>query len=233
MLFGGLPASVGNATWIYDGSVWTQVATTGPSTRGGHYMAYDEARQRVVMFGGTDGQFAYFRDTWEWDGATWTQVASTGPIARRSGTMVHDSRRHRCVLFGGFGRSGGMDVQFHDTWEWDGTTWTLRLADGPPGRLAHAAAYDSARAEMIIFGGFVGGTPQSDTWVLPSTGPTDFNRDGFFDSRDFFDYLTAFFTTTTCPNCPEVPCPADFNRDCVINSQDFFDFLAAFLAGCP
>lgn len=71
---------------------------------------------------------------------------------------------------------------------------------------------------------------------LPLPCPSDFNADGFTNSQDFFNYLTAFFTTPTCPQpCPnsDLHCPADFNRDCLINTADFFDFLAAFLAGCP
>jgi len=51
----------------------------------------------------------------------------------------------------------------------------------------------------------------------------DFSGDGFVNSQDFFDFLTAFFALA--PN-------ADFNHDSFINSQDLFDFLAAFFAGC-
>ncbi len=78
-------------------------------------------------------------------------------------------------------------------------------------------------------------------WVaeLPDTScRADFNADGVHNSQDFFDFLSALFTTPACPE-PCTPggggggsCPADFNRDCFINSADFFDFLGAFLAGC-
>jgi len=57
----------------------------------------------------------------------------------------------------------------------------------------------------------------------PPACRADFNRDGFVNSQDFFDFLVAFFANT--PN-------ADFNADGFINSQDFFDFLGAFFAGC-
>ncbi|MHB8878486.1 MAG: hypothetical protein ACYC8T_32720, partial [Myxococcaceae bacterium] len=39
--------------------------------RYGHALAYDAARQRVVLFGGLDS--AYLTDTWEWDGTTWVR----------------------------------------------------------------------------------------------------------------------------------------------------------------
>jgi hypothetical protein len=45
------------------------VATTVPA-RFKHAMAYDEARRRVVLFGGAGaGSFGELSDTWEWDGA--------------------------------------------------------------------------------------------------------------------------------------------------------------------
>ncbi|MBC7771898.1 MAG: hypothetical protein H7210_05345 [Pyrinomonadaceae bacterium] len=59
------------------------------------------------------------------------------------------------------------------------------------------------------------------------TCPCNFNSDGFLNSQDFFEFLTAFFTSA-----PE----ADYNEDTFINSQDFFDFLSCFFAPpatCP
>jgi len=54
--------------------------------------------------------------------------------------------------------------------------------------------------------------------------PSDYNRDGFLNSQDIFDFLIAFFDLS-----PE----ADFNNDGFVNSQDFFDFIADFFEGCP
>ena len=36
-------------------------------------MAYDEARRRVVLFGG-DGEAGMLDDTWEWNGRQWIRV---------------------------------------------------------------------------------------------------------------------------------------------------------------
>lgn len=60
--------------WQWDGTRWTEMTPRGvtPGIRIGHAMAYDRARQRVVLFGGfgADGPMS---DTWEWDGVRWTR----------------------------------------------------------------------------------------------------------------------------------------------------------------
>lgn len=136
--------------------VWTQVATTGPSARSGHAMAYDSRRGQTVLFGGTDAAGVQ-GDTWTWDGSSWTQVSVTGPSARSGHAMVYDSQRGRIVLFGGSGNA--------DTWEWDGAAWQPQLfAAGPTGRSYHAMAYDSQRGRTVLFGGTRGGASLADTW---------------------------------------------------------------------
>ena len=88
--------------------LWTQVSDIGPSARSAHAMAYDEVRDRVVLFGGrTHGVSepdARPSDTWEWDGESWVQVEDVGPPGRGHFAMAYDSARQRVVLFGGLTR---------------------------------------------------------------------------------------------------------------------------------
>jgi hypothetical protein len=79
VLFGGIQITPAirflNDTWIWDGSRWTEAAVDGPPERGHHAMAYDVARDRVMVFGGTNGPGPQLlSDTWEWDGAQWIKV---------------------------------------------------------------------------------------------------------------------------------------------------------------
>ncbi len=42
-------------TWEWNGATWTQrFPTTAPPPRRNHALAYDSARQRVMLFNGTD-----------------------------------------------------------------------------------------------------------------------------------------------------------------------------------
>ena len=79
--------------------------------------------------------------------------------------MAYDSKRERIVLFGG---SAG-NVNFNDTWEWDGDNWTQVADNGPSARGGHAMAYDSSRGRVILFGGDDGQNSFGDTWAWDGT----------------------------------------------------------------
>jgi hypothetical protein len=108
VLFGGeLRAGDNTAdTWSWDCADWTQVFDIGPSARAGGAMAFDAARERVVLLGGVSVTGA-IQDTWEWDAAEWTQVADTGPGARALSGVAYDAVREQVVLFR-WGRQRGQ-----------------------------------------------------------------------------------------------------------------------------
>src|SRR5262245_24118046 len=79
----------------------------------------------------------------------WTPA---GPFAQAGQAMAYDSARGRIVMFGG---QAGSSLA--TTYEWDGTSWLVRvLAKSPPARHRHAMAYDSARQKVVLFGGGFG-----------------------------------------------------------------------------
>jgi hypothetical protein len=66
-------------TWEWDGTTWTQKATTGPSPRVHQTMAYDRARGRVILYGGFNSATQQeLGDIWEWDGTSWQRSGATG-----------------------------------------------------------------------------------------------------------------------------------------------------------
>jgi hypothetical protein len=58
--------------WTWKANAW-QNTPTAPPRRRGTAMAYDQARSRVVLYGG-DGESGLLGDTWEWDGRRWTRA---------------------------------------------------------------------------------------------------------------------------------------------------------------
>jgi hypothetical protein len=114
-------------------------------------MAYDAARREVVLFAGGGGGLS---DTWTWDGSTWNeQHPSSSPPFRASPSLAYDAVAKVVVLFGG--QQGIEDVKYlHDTWTWDGITWTKQHpTDFPSGRSAVGLAALPARHQVVQFGG--------------------------------------------------------------------------------
>lgn len=140
---------------------WKRQATTKlPPYRSSHAMAYDAARDRIVVFGGLDGSQQDLNDTWTWDGVQWMQQnPGNSPPARSYHAMVYDAARKQVVLFGG--SSGTNPGGFADTWTWDGIRWTRHQPPTNPPSGMHVMAYDSARQRVVLFGA---GTYGNHTW---------------------------------------------------------------------
>lgn len=129
VLFGGYGGDFANANpatcvqcpqflgdvWDWSGSTWTQhTVSVAPGPRSFAAMAYDTARQRVLLFGGWTGNL-YPLDTWEWDGTGWLQRSPAASPDASGGyaplfAMAYDEARQRMVMFGG---SDG-----HQTWQY-------------------------------------------------------------------------------------------------------------------
>jgi Galactose oxidase, central domain len=158
-------------------------------------IAHNTVTHQFVLFGGVNnsesggGSGPYLDDTWLWSGTAWEGQAPTRqPEGRFDAAMAYDSARHQAVLFGGNNQHSsrtasspwatvrvypaslhqeGADVFYRDTWIWDGTDWAQRNpAQAPPERAAHAMAFDGARKQVVLFGGFGrDGKLLNDTWV--------------------------------------------------------------------
>lgn len=163
--------------------------TTKPPARSHAAMAYDSARQRLVLFGGWNG--ADLDDTWEYTGANWIQKSpTTKPAARDSAAMAYDVAHQKVVLFGGY---DGAGVALGDTWLWDGTNWSspALATPAPSARYGAGAAWDSVTSTVVIFGGRYSsnsgtGTNYNDVWLWNGSG-------------------WAQCSTTSLPPCPGTP----------------------------
>jgi cysteine-rich repeat protein len=176
--FGGHIASgvKTDETWRYgvgptSAPSWTRITGTLPAPRIQHAMTYDPVRDVVLMFGGRiNGGLS--NDLWQLTspgcaptGWAWTQLGigqAIVPPPRAGAAMAFDDKRGVSVLFGGRDPSA---VELGDTWDWNGSVWTERLAKAsPPARGDHAMAYDPRRGRVVMFGGRVEGTLLDDAW---------------------------------------------------------------------
>ena len=133
---------------------WRQVPDL--TARFGAAVAYDEARGRIVMFGGMpiiSGTAISLADTWEWDGARWLpRQPRTVPPPRDGAEMAYDPVRGKVIMFGGVNHD--TTTALADTWEWDGEDWRqLHPQNSPPPLLGPSLATDPVRGRVVLFGG--------------------------------------------------------------------------------
>lgn len=154
-----------NETWLWNGTAWMQVTGSGPPALSVPFMAFDEKRGVMVLFGGSMSGGGKYGETWEFDGTAWSRKASTGPSARSGRSMAFDPLSDRVVLVDGDG-TGTLD----DGWAWTGTEWVTTATT--PGAMPYAyAVTDTARGVIVLqdFGGSLYEL-QSGGWVRSSTG---------------------------------------------------------------
>jgi cysteine-rich repeat protein len=159
--------------------LWTELRQVGHPSREEAAYAYDEARHRLVVFGGgvAGPTGARYPETYEWDGVLQTWLERTpvvSPSGRFGAALAYDSLRHVTVLFAG-NDQGGIT---NDTWLWDGEHWSaVSTPVAPPPRNSHSMVYDTRRHRMIMFGGgygFGGQMPfREDMWAWDGTAWTE------------------------------------------------------------
>lgn len=194
VLFGGdadgNPNDAGYArdTWEWNGlatQAWVQrTPTNSPTARKDFALVYDRNLSKVLLYGGyaDDGVIPpdfgtrinaqTYGDVWTWDGTNWLRL-SDPPTAMGSRHLAHafyDTVRQRTVISGGQRVASGVYQDLDDTWEFDGTSWTLVNSPAAFGaRFGGAAAFDSSRGVGMVFGG--SGCPRGDTWLWRSAVP--------------------------------------------------------------
>ena len=178
ILFGGAGPSVGygdDETWVYDleTNTWTNMTySPKPSKRFSHSTAYDSKNDKVILFGGSLGEFGPSDDeTWAYDLDTnmWTNMtSSTRPSERQTFSMAYDSKNDKVILFGGLDAGGNDD----ETWAYELTTnaWTNKAPSTQPSeRRTFSMAYDSKNDKVILFGGWDAGGNDDETWAYDLT----------------------------------------------------------------
>ena len=235
--FGGRSPTISGFSqdsYQWNGSAWSPIAASNPPPPRYLYgMAYDSARDKIVVFGGR-GTLATLGDTWELtnNGATWSwehKLTPTSPPPREEMVMAYMPDQRRTVMFGGYDRD--TDTVYGDTWLYDGNTWELaNPLSSPTPRYRTASAYDTARRRITMYGGYDGNTLRTETyeftgadWPLVAVGAGSANSSEMYAAYDSqrrrfvtFGGAGASFSNQT----------HDYNGSCPA-------FFSQFGVGCP
>lgn len=150
-------------TWAWGDGAWARGASL-PWRRSSHAVAWDGARDALVLLGGIGGPGDVAEGTVQVRaGGRWERGTELPDEGWAEPAACYDRRRERVVIFGGWDRD---DAYRGDTWEWDGRA--LERADegghGPAARAGHEMAFDPVRGRCILFGGRGTDGLLADTW---------------------------------------------------------------------
>ena len=168
---GPLSPRIARADTVSTVDRWAPLPGSPPVARSGASWAYDQTRNRLMLFGGQTFALTYLGDVWTFDlgTRTWKVVVTTGgddTLNRYRHTAVYDTVGDRMIMYGGFTPSGTNN----DVWSLDMKTlgWTKLTTSGviPAARARHNAIYDTKRNRMVVFGGVEGTTPSDSLYAL-------------------------------------------------------------------
>jgi galactose oxidase-like protein len=159
VLFGGLdvdanddPKSVFD-TWEFDGTNWAQVGASGQPTVAKPVLAYDAERKEIIMMGIDPTTFAGLMYRYDSTAKTWAKLTPAAmPACVNEGYMVFQPWNKTLAFMGGICTTGTSPLD--EVYEWNGSTWTkITTSNANVRAYAQAVAYDSARQNVVLFGG--------------------------------------------------------------------------------
>jgi cysteine-rich repeat protein len=170
-------------TWESTGGVWARrFPDVVPPDRNLGALAFDSARQQVLLFGGSTQDFGWRNDLWSWDGTTWAlrhDGAAPAPSPRAMANLVYDAARDQLVLFGGVDGDFAQPVTW--TFDLEAGTWTEHDVAGPSRRQPSAMAYDPRAEQVVLVGGWHAVEEEEtleDVWAWDGVGWTELGRAG-------------------------------------------------------
>jgi hypothetical protein len=234
VLFGGSDGSASiegdlGDTWTWDGTMWTRrMVTIAPVPSFSGNMAYDAARQTVLLFGGASLAKGALRDTWFWEGSAVPQALS---VASRKTHGVAGIFEIDLPLAGGTGiesRSGGTSAAHQIVVRFGGAiTFGSAAVTGGTGTLASTIGNGTAEVTANLMGvgnaqtitvtlfGVNDGAATGDVEVRMGVLTGDISANGAVNSSDVAQAKVLSGDAVTESNFH-----ADVNANGFINSSD-------------
>ncbi len=201
-----------------------------PYPRADHEMVYDQHREKIILFGGRELDFAapfrpsatssrHVSETWEYDQCGWRQIETPhSPPNLDDFDIVYDSVRNATILLGQYTpidnpESGSVSMM----WEYDGQDWRrmTEVPQLPPPRIFRGVTFDPFLNRIALFGGYGVYAPGWgdflwDTWVFENGNWRDITLEIMYETvppREFpimiFDEArnTVVLLSATVSNC--------------------------------
>lgn len=192
-VFGGIGGALYEDLWEWDGGAWSQVTSAGTSPTPVHSpgLGYDPDADILVLYGGrqvTDDQIGLtFHLDPDAGGAWITDNTPEELFARMGHALAFDDDTSSVLSIGG----NAPAALSTDTFGFEPFAWIRRgpTAFGMP-RIDLHAVRDPVRERVVMMGGTIGGTGQTDAWewiagrwvrTAPSGGPDDIGGRAVFD----------------------------------------------------
>jgi hypothetical protein len=177
-----LQSNANNSGGAFAGA-WAELFPTSnwfPPARYWHSAVYDQANNRMIIFGGCGDPecLISLNDAWvlsnangSGGAATWTELTPTGnpPAPRELHNAVYDSANNRMIVYSGETNNG--NTAFSDVWVLSNANglggtpaWTQLSPTGTPDAIdGNTAVYDPSSNKMIVFSG---GDFLNSVWTL-------------------------------------------------------------------
>lgn len=181
IIFGGFGGTFRNDVWeltLSGTPTWSQITPAGTPPVGRNAMTafYDPIGDRMLVFGGFDGNTqSFLNDLWALNLSgtpTWTQLSLPGaPSVRRHYASGFDPSTNRVLIHGGLQFATPPQLNYlNDTYQLDlgSLTWT-QLASGATKRNTHRGVYHAGSGRFVFYGGYDSNNQlPNDTWIFQS-----------------------------------------------------------------
>jgi len=160
-------------TNTFDGTAWTLEDYGGPNHIG-HIAAFDEQRQRVVVWGGLENLSTETFKLHELTATGWNNIPTTAATTPYTvyPSIAFDTSRGQLIQFGGYYGFPGTGTPGAEVYAMGENSWTQLATTGgaPAARFRSAIAYDPFQNVIVAFGGQTDETTAAgDTWELAGT----------------------------------------------------------------
>ena len=164
------PATDGTmASFRWNGTAWTQQASSAGAIITDVASAYDASRSALVAYAwdrATTQASVLLDEVFEYSASTWSNPNQGTPSPRVGASMIYSAVDATMMMLGGaVGNFAGAD-RIVDLWTWDGSVWSQPSPEITPAVRSNAGiAFDSDRQQVVVFGGIGPTGALADTWL--------------------------------------------------------------------